>query len=350
MKKHIAKFLTLSLVLTSAIGFSPLSNGVDVVSAATAVTTTPYVKPVVTVKPTTVAATSAKISRILKSGSVGSEVKTLQSLFNSKGYKLTVDGFYGSMTHHAVVDFQKKNGLVADGIVGPKTLAILSPVAPVVAVKPVTPPAVVATKLFHGFGEAVNYRVRGDKKDNLNITTASAIFDKDGKIVNLTWDVMEITYALFPGWLPATADQATKDAFVKSIDDVWETKVEEGWEYNMSGKKATATKEAGIATNSSGKEWFEQLNYFETFFKGKTVAEVEDWMKMYTDANGRPYKMAYPEKITTEADKATVAKFTDKEKAMLVDVTTSATMSLQDGHSHFITALKEAYEARKEIK
>ena len=348
MKKHIAKFLTLSLVLTSAIGFSPLSNGVDVVSAATAVTTTPYVKPVVTVKPTTtsttVVATSAKISRILKTGSVGSEVKTLQTLLNTKGYKLVVDGFYGSMTHHAVVDFQKKNGLVADGIVGPKTLAILSPVAPVVAVKPVTPPVVVATKLFHGFGEAVNYRVRGDKKDNLNITTASAIFDKDGKIVNLTWDVMEITYDLFPGWLSATADQATKDAFVKSIDDVWETKVEEGYAYDMTHKISK-----GVADNLTKKEWFEQLDYFETFFKGKTVAEVENWMKKYTDAAGRPYKMAYPDKLT-DADKAVTAKFTDKEKSMLVDVTTSATMSLQDGHSHFITALREAYEAREEVK
>jgi hypothetical protein len=80
-----------------------------------------------------------------------------------------------------------------------------------------------------------------------------------------------------------------------------------------------------------------------------TVAEVVAWNEKYTDANGRPYKMAYTEKLT-DADKAVTATFTDEEAAMLVDVTTSATMALEDPHSHFITALVEAYEAREEIK
>ncbi len=205
-------------------------------------------------------------------------------------------------------------------------------------------PAVTAKKLYHGFGEVANYRIRGAQKDNLNITTASAIFDQDGKIVDLTWDVMEITYELFPGWLDPEADQATKDAFVASIDDKWQTKREEGYDYDMTHLKAT-----GVADNLTKKEWFEQLDFYESFFKGMTVAEVEAWFNKYTDANGRPYKMAYPDKLT-DADKAATANLTAAEKAMLVDVTTSATMSLEDPHSHFITALKEAYAARKEIK
>ncbi len=208
----------------------------------------------------------------------------------------------------------------------------------------VAAPVAAEKKLFHGLGESANYRVRGAQKDNLNFTTASAIFDQDGNIVDLTWDVMEVTYALFPGWVDAAADQATKDAFVKSIDDVWETKREEGYDYDM-----THLKSKGVADNASKKEWFEQLDYFESFFKGMTVAEVEAWFKKYTDANGRPYKVAYPEKLI-DADKAVVANFTAEEKAMLIDVTTSATISLQDPHSHFITALKEAYVAREEIK
>lgn len=201
-----------------------------------------------------------------------------------------------------------------------------------------------AKKLYHGFGLSANYRVRGAQKDNLNFTTASVIFDQDGKIVDLTWDVMEVTYALFPGWVDPNADQVTKDAFVSSIDDVWKTKREEGYDYDM-----THLKSKGAADNLTKKEWFEQLDYFELFFKGKTVSEVEAWFKKYTDANGRPYKMAYPDKLT-DADKAITITFTPEEKAMLVDVTSSATMSLEDPHSHFITALKEAYAAREEVK
>ncbi|WP_206811519.1 LysM peptidoglycan-binding domain-containing protein [Paradesulfitobacterium ferrireducens] len=214
----------------------------------------------------------------------------------------------------------------------------------IVKAAPVTAPAVSAKKLFHGFGEVPNYRIRGEKKDNLNITTASALFDQDGKIVDLTWDVMEITYDLFPGWVDPKADKATMDSFAAKIDDIWETKREEGYNYDMTHLKAK-----GAADNLTKKEWFEQLDFYEAFFKGKTVSEVEAWFKKYTDVNGRPYKMAYPDKLT-DADKAVVKTFTAEEKAMLVDVTTGATMSLQDPHSHFISALKEAYEAREEVK
>ncbi|WP_242854323.1 LysM peptidoglycan-binding domain-containing protein [Oxobacter pfennigii] len=200
-----------------------------------------------------------------------------------------------------------------------------------------------AKKLYHGFGEIANYRVRNGNNDNLNITTASVIFDENGKIIDLTWDVMEIMPSLFPGWLDTTLDQAAKNAFVAGIDGVWETKREEGYDYDMTHLKAN-----GVADNLTKKEWFEQLDYFEAFFRGKTAAEVKTWFDKYTDANGRPYKFAYPEKLT-DADKAATASFTAEEKAMLVDVTTSATMSLQDPHSHFISALLEAWEAREEI-
>jgi len=224
-----------------------------------------------------------------------------------------------------------------------KTAAAAAVADPAPAAKS-SAPAAVAKKLYHGFGESANYRIRGAQKDNLNITTASAIFDQDGKIVNVTFDVMEITYALFPGWLDPEADQATKDAFVAAIDDKWETKREEGYDYDM-----THLKSKGAADNATKKEWFEQLDFYESFFKGMTVAEVEAWFNKYTDANGRPYKLAYPDKLT-DTDKAATANFTSEEKAMLIDVTTSATMALEDPHSHFITALKEAYDAREEIK
>lgn len=59
-------------------------------------------------------------------GSTGDEVKQIQTKLRDWGYyKGNVDGIYGSQTYEAVKAFQRNNGLTADGIVGPKTLAAL---------------------------------------------------------------------------------------------------------------------------------------------------------------------------------------------------------------------------------
>lgn len=62
----------------------------------------------------------------LSRGSKGSEVKTLQELLNQNGYSLDVDGSFGSKTQAAVKDYQKKNGLAVDGIVGTNTWGSLT--------------------------------------------------------------------------------------------------------------------------------------------------------------------------------------------------------------------------------
>lgn len=54
-------------------------------------------------------------------GSRGSDVSELQRLLNQNGYTLTEDGIFGQKTLAAVKDYQKKNGLTVDGIVGPNT-------------------------------------------------------------------------------------------------------------------------------------------------------------------------------------------------------------------------------------
>lgn len=54
------------------------------------------------------------------------QVKTVQTKLKRWGYYTgSVDGIYGTKTKAAVKAFQKKNGLTADGIVGPKTAAAL---------------------------------------------------------------------------------------------------------------------------------------------------------------------------------------------------------------------------------
>lgn len=57
----------------------------------------------------------------LKYGSQGNDVKDLQNRLNANGYQLSVDGKFGNQTLSAVKDYQQKNGLSVDGIVGVNT-------------------------------------------------------------------------------------------------------------------------------------------------------------------------------------------------------------------------------------
>ena len=53
---------------------------------------------------------------MLKKGDTGSEVKEVQQMLG-----ITADGIFGSGTEYSVMQFQARNELTADGIVGPKT-------------------------------------------------------------------------------------------------------------------------------------------------------------------------------------------------------------------------------------
>lgn len=55
----------------------------------------------------------------------GEDVKSLQDALVKQGYKLISDGWFGINTQKAVFDFQMKNGLFVDGIVGYNTLNAL---------------------------------------------------------------------------------------------------------------------------------------------------------------------------------------------------------------------------------
>lgn len=64
---------------------------------------------------------------VLRKGSKGSEVFTVQSVLKAEGYKgengkvLALDKSFGGNTEYAVKSFQRDNGLAVDGIVGAKT-------------------------------------------------------------------------------------------------------------------------------------------------------------------------------------------------------------------------------------
>jgi hypothetical protein len=57
----------------------------------------------------------------IKKGDKGNEVKLCQELLNDKGYSVSVDSDFGPSTDKQVRQFQKDNGLGADGVVGSKT-------------------------------------------------------------------------------------------------------------------------------------------------------------------------------------------------------------------------------------
>lgn len=62
----------------------------------------------------------------LRQGDSGEEVKSMQRKLRQWGYyDGAVDGIFGSGTRRAVIKFQQKNGLTADGIVGEQTAAAL---------------------------------------------------------------------------------------------------------------------------------------------------------------------------------------------------------------------------------
>jgi len=58
---------------------------------------------------------------ILRKGDKGVMVEKLQNLLKKIGYKITPDGDFGKQTRKALKRFQRKTGLKADGITGPKT-------------------------------------------------------------------------------------------------------------------------------------------------------------------------------------------------------------------------------------
>lgn len=69
---------------------------------------------------------SSSANALSKMGSTGAEVREIQTRLKKWGYfNSTVDGIYGTRTKNAVIYFQKKNGLTADGICGKKTLAAM---------------------------------------------------------------------------------------------------------------------------------------------------------------------------------------------------------------------------------
>jgi hypothetical protein len=63
--------------------------------------------------------------KVLQRGDHGPEVAALQNQLKSLGAAIIADGKFGRNTRYAVLAFQRQHDLVVDGIVGPKTYAVM---------------------------------------------------------------------------------------------------------------------------------------------------------------------------------------------------------------------------------
>ena len=208
----------------------------------------------------------------------------------------------------------------------------------------------VKSTAFQGFGVAISPRtgpgkdVTGTQVWSINEVYVTSLFDKAGKILSLHIDQLEVATPNYDGagmphfsGLPGQGgynndpkhdekiDGKTLDteAAFKAEIASWTTKRARGADYKMT----TGT-------------WSSQMDKFESLFVGKTVAEVEAWFAKYTSPlNGRPLK----DGSTKPEEKTKYDALTKEEKAMLTDVTTTATMSLKDSHGDIIAAIKASF-------
>ncbi len=63
--------------------------------------------------------------KVIRRGDKGRDVVEIQDGLKRIGYNILIDGDFGPTTERRVIDFQRKHGLIADGLVGPKTYCVL---------------------------------------------------------------------------------------------------------------------------------------------------------------------------------------------------------------------------------
>ena len=174
--------------------------------------------------------------------------------------------------------------------------------------------------VYEGIGTTFTFRLNGSGSSFYNTAFAFVQFDADGRIVDSYIDVLEIAdptvsmascprYAVV-GQTMDWYDLETKEVkqaevtadMASELVSSWRTKRERGHEYGMGG--------AG--------EWFEQMDAYQAFFKGKTVEELKAWGESGQDENGKP-----------------------------VEAISGATMSVNDAHSDILGAVLKACENAK---
>lgn len=332
----------ISLLVAALIMLSTVVVNAETAPDAVTAPTTKVETPTTTPKPATPpAATPAPTN-----GQVYTVVKGDTMYGIARKYKLTINQL-------KALNPQIKN----INLIYPGNKVVVNAVAPV----PTTPAntnttTLNTTKLYQGLGQTLAFR-NGPGKDStgvpvysFTIVMADATFDADGKIVNAYLDAYEVStpnydgasMPHFSGW-PGTPGYNVTDHQTEKVTGVstntldsataevngWQTKRQRGDSYGM----------------NPANEWYKQMNFYQKFFVGKTIADLDAWFAKNTTSAGRPIKA----NTTNQDDLNKLAKLTDAEKTALADVVAGATMSLRDPHGDFLGALENAYKNRVEV-
>lgn len=339
MKKIIAHSLVLLLVLTSFLVAPILSQDTDAVSAATTWTeepTTPST-PVTPVRPAATDIPAGAEVHVVISGDTMAKI--------AAKHGITLD-FLMSLNPQI-----KNRNLI---YVGQKVVVKAATGAAAPATGTAAPAS--SIKVYEGMGYTTAFRNGPGADDtgvpvySFNIAMARATFDAQGRIIDVFIDGYEVatpnydgaSMPHFSGWPDKegynVADHTTGKVTGVSVNtkesaaaevNSWLTKRQRGDAYHM----------------NPANEWYKQMDFYQNFFKGKTVAELEAWFAKYTTSAGRPIKS----NTTNADDLAKYNKLTDAEKAELADVVSGATMSIRDAHGDFLGAVGEAYKNRHEV-
>ena len=203
--------------------------------------------------------------------------------------------------------------------------------------------ALAAAEYTYGVGMIASGRVGPGKDDkenqiySLNQVFGFVVFDKEGRVAFSTIDIIELASSnagedhgpLFTGW-PGQAP----------ITDASETPAEESFLAEVS--RFVTKREKGDSYRMNSGTWAQEMDGFQNHFVGMTVDEIEAWFETYTSSRGRPLTDGLE-----GDDKAKYDALSDEEKAMLADVTSTATMSLRDNHGDMLGIYREAWENRQ---
>ncbi len=203
--------------------------------------------------------------------------------------------------------------------------------------------------LNHGIGVTVTPRLGPGSDDqnvpvySFNVVAAYVLTDAEGRIVDLEVDILEIITPnhdgahdnYIAGW---PGSSYNNDADADGVVDGIHEETEETFTANLSAWQTKRGLGENYVMNSG--TWTQEMDAYESVFKGMTAAEVKEWAAAYcSDVNGR----ALHGTSTKEEDIAKWDALSEDEKAAL-DAISTATMSLTDAHGNIVEAIEKAAE------
>jgi len=202
-----------------------------------------------------------------------------------------------------------------------------------------------------GMGMAATGRVgpgeddQGNQVYSFNVVFAAGQFDSEGRVLSMQVDQLEVAtpnydgtsmphFSGFPGqggyalWDDAQGKVSgttgdTEEDFLAEVSS-WTSKRARGEAYAL-----------GHGT------WRSQMDAYQAMMEGKTIEEIEAWFaKYFSPATGKPLQNG----SDNQEEQQLYDALSDEEKSALADVTSGATMSLQDAHGDILLAIRRAWE------